>query len=196
MKRIFTAIASIILIAVMAIGMVGCGPEEEEAKALVEDLVSRSLELNDIYFGKKGLKYIDSGNPNDIYMRVSETEKYALKSELIKATNKVFSQSYASSIIDMAFNGVQSEINVGSAQSRFMVMGDDDWLYVNKDYDYIYENGTEYDYSTIEITYTSSKFVEATISGKYMTDKGYVDTVVDITLVCENDEWRLNSATY
>lgn len=196
MKRIFTVFASIILIALMAIGMVGCGPEEAEAKELVKDLVSRSLELNDIYFGKSGLNYVDSGNPNDIYMRVLETEKYVLKSDLIEATYKVFSQSYATSIITMAFNGAQSEINQNSVQARYMVMGDDDWLYINRNYEYVYETGTEYDFDTIVITYTSLNFVEATVSGKYMTEDGYVDTVVNVTLVREDDQWRLNSATY
>ena len=196
MKRIFTVFASIILIAAMAVSMVGCGPEEAEAKALVKDLVSRSLELNDIYFGKSGLKYVDSGNSNDIYMRVLETEKYVLKSDLIEATYTVFSQSYATSIITMAFNGAQSEINQNSVQARFMVMGDDDWLYINRNYEYVYETGTEYDFDTIVITYTSLNFVEATVCGKYLTEDGYVDTVVNVTLVCEDDQWRLNSATY
>ncbi len=196
MKRFFTIFASIILIAIIAIGMTGCGPEEQEAKALVKDLVSRSLELNDIYFGKNGLKYRDSGNSNDVYMPVLETEKYVLKSKLLEATRSVFSSDYASSIIDMAFKGVQSEINSNSVQSRFMVMGDDDWLYVNKNYEYIYETATEYDFDTIVITYTSSKFIEATINGKYMTEDGIKDTVVSVTLVCEDDQWRLNSATY
>ena len=196
MKKTFIKAVSIMLIAILAIGMVGCGPEENEAKALIEDLVSLSLELNDIYFGKKGLEYIDSGNSNDIYMRVKETEKYILKSKLVEATYSVFSQDYATSIINMAFNGAQSEINQNSVQSRYMVMGDDDWLYINKDYDYVYDEGTTYDFNTIEITYTSSSFVEATICGKYKAEDGYKDTVVNVTLICEDDQWRLNSATY
>lgn len=196
MKRIITAIASIILIAAMAVGMVGCGPEEAEAKALVKDLVSRSLELNDIYFGKSGLKYIDSGNSNDIYMRVLETEKYVLKSKLVEATYEVFAFDYATSIITMAFNGAQSEINQNSVQSRFMVMGDDDWLYVNRNYEYVYEEGTKYDFNTIEITYTSSNIIDATICGEYKTENGYENTVVNVSLVCEDGQWRLNSATY
>jgi len=196
MKRFFTIFASIILIAIMALSMVGCGPKEQEAKALVKDLVSKSLELNDIYFGKNGLKYKDSGNPNDIYLPVLETEKYVLKSKLVEATKSVFSEGYAFSIINMAFSGIQSEINSNSVQSRFMVMGDDDWLFVNKNYEYVYEVGTEYDFDTIEITYTSSKFIEATVKGKTMTEKGIKDTVVNVTLVCESEGWRLNSATY
>ena len=196
MKKIFTSVAAIILIAAMAIGLVGCGPEENEAKEIVKDLVSRSLELNDIYFGKKGLEYIDSGNPNDIYMRVKETEKYILKSKLIEATYSVFAESYATSIISMAFSGSKSETGKDSVQSRYMVMGDDDWLYINKDYGYVYEEGTVYDFSTIEITYTSSNLIEANICGEYKTENGYKDTVVTVSLICENDQWRLNSATY
>ena len=197
MKKFFAIFLSIILIAVMAVCLVGCGPEEAEAKALVKDLMSRSFELNEIYFGKKGLAYRDTGNSNDIYMPVLETEKYVLKSQLVDATTAVFSLDYSSSIISMAFGGVQSEINQNSVQSRFMVLSDDDWLYVNKNYDYPIENFTEYDLNTIVITYTSGSFIEATVEGKVKTDKGETKKVTaEITLVNEKSGWRLQSSTY
>ena len=195
LKRIFTIFLTTILIATLAISLVGCGPEENEAKALVQSLVKQSFELNEIYFGD-GLKYRDTGNPNDIYMPVLETEKYVTKSQLVSATKRVFAEGYANSLIHMAFNGVQSEINVNSVQSQFMVMGDDDWLYINKNYKSAVENFTVYDFNTITITYTSSRFIEATVNGTLMTDKGEKSIIVNVTLICEDDQWRLNSATY
>lgn len=197
LKRFFSVIMSTILIALLVVSMVGCGgPEEAEAKRLVKDLVSRSYELNEIYFGKKGLAYRDTGNPDAIYMPVLETEKYVLKKDLVKATREVFCKDYSDQIISMAFNGVQSEINQNSVQSRFMVMSDDEWLYVNKNYEYPVEHLTEYDFDTITITYTSSSFIEATIEGTLMTDKGIKDVLVEVSLICEDDQWRLQSGTY
>lgn len=196
-KRIFAIFTSIILIAILAVSMVGCGgPEEAEAKAIVKDLVESSLELNEIYFGKKGLNYRDSGNPAETYLPVLETEKYVFKSKLVEATYKVFCEDYADSIIKMAFSGAQSEINQNSVKSRFMLIGDDDWLYINKDYEYPIEHFTEYDFSTIKIDYISGSFIDATIEGKRMTDKGYENVTVDISLVNEDNGWRLQDATY
>lgn len=197
MKRFFAIFLSIILIATLVISMVGCGgPEEAQAKAIVIDLVERSYELNDIYFGKKGLNYRDSGNPAEMYLPVLETEKYYLKSKLEKATREVFCEDYADSIINLAFRGAQSEINQNSVKSRFMLMEDDDWLYINKEYEYPIEYFTEYDFSTIEITYISGSFIDATIKGKRMTDNGYESVSVDISLVNEDNGWRLQDATY
>ena len=200
MKRVFTVFLTTILIAILAISLVGCAPEEGEALAIAKDLIYRSIELNEIFFCKKGIAYKETGNSNDIYMPVLETEKYILKSKLVEATRSVFSYSYADSIISMAFNGVQSEINQNSVQSRFMVMGEDDMLYVNKNYEYVVENCTEYDYDTIKITYISGSFIEATIKGVRTSEKDgelVKETVtVEVTIINESDGWRLNSATY
>lgn len=197
MKRFFAIFVSIILIALMAVSMVGCGgPEEAEAKAIVKDLVERSFELNDIYFGKKGLAYRDSGNPADLYLPVLETEKYYSKKKLEEATREVYCKDYADSLIQLSLTGIQSPINVDSVKSRFAYVYDDDWLYINKDYEYPLEYFTEYDFSTIEITYTSGSFIETTISGKRMTDKGYENVTVTLELVNEDNGWRLNNPTY
>lgn len=197
MKRFLTIFVSILLIATMAVSMVGCGgPEEAEAKAIVKDLIERSFELNDIYFGKKGLNYRDSGNPAEMYLPVLETEKYYSKSKLIDATKAVFCEDYADSIINLAFSGAQSEINQNSVKSRFLLREDDDWLYINKDYEYPVENFTEYDFSTIEITYISGSFIDATVKGKRIGENGYEDVTVNVYLVNEDNGWRLNSSTY
>ena len=197
MRKFLTVFASILLIAIMVVSMVGCGgPEEAEAKAIVKDLVEKSYEINEIYFGKKGLDYRDSGNPAEMYLPVLETEKYFLKSKLENATRLVYCEDYADSIIELSLTGIQSPINVDSVKSRFAYVHDDDWLYINKDYDYPLEYFTEYDFSTMEIKYISGSFIDATIKGKRMTDKGYEDVTVNISLVNEDNGWRLQNPTY
>lgn len=188
LKRFFRVILSTVLIAVMAIGTVGCGKvKEDEAVSMVKDLVSRSYNLNVVYFGE-GLDYIDSGNPNDVYMQVKETEMYILRSKLISDTYSVFSETYAKSLVDMAFNGVASEINKDSVQARYMVRGDDDLLYVNKNYESVVDEVAIYDLNTVEITKISRRFIEANIK----TVKG---KTVEVILIKENGNWRLDSAT-
>ena len=189
-RKVFKAIIISVLIAILAIGTVGCEKAtEEEAVSLVKDLVSRSYELNVIYYGE-GLKYKDSGNPNDLYMVVYEQEKYILKSQLTKATREVFSESFATSIIDMSFNGVQSQINQNSVQPRYMTQIDDDLIYVNKAYEPVVSGEiAKYNYDTIEITKISRRFIEARIK----TTSGQT---VNVTLIKEDNGWRLDSGTY
>ena len=188
MKRVIKTILALALIASFAISAVGCGaPDTETAKTTVKDLVTQSYELNQIYFGE-GLKYRDSGNANDVYMPVLETEKYILKSRLVERTKEVFSESLAISLIDMAFSGVQSEINQNSVMSRYMVQSDDDYLYVNKDYEPVVDKVAEFNYDTIVITKVSGRFITATVE----TTGG---EVIEVTLVKEKSGWRLDSYT-
>ena len=187
-KGIVKAILALMLVTVIAFSIVSCGaPDDETAISLVKDLVEKSYELNEIYFGQ-GLKYRDSGNPNDIYMPVLETEKYILKTRLLEKTREVFSESLSYSIIDMAFNGVASEINQNSVQSRYMVMSDDDLLYVNKNYEPVVDKVARFDYTSVVLTKVSGRFIVANI-------KTVDGEKISVTLVNERNGWRLDSYT-
>ncbi len=188
-KRIIGIFLSIILIATLAFSIVGCGcgVEEHEAIILVKDLVSRSYELNVVYYGE-GLKYESSPNPNELYLRARADQPLALKTTLLQKTRDVFSETLAESVISTAFNGISSDPSLGSVQARYMIMGDDDWIYVNKDYDPVVDKVAVYNYDTIVITKTSGRFIEATIE---TTDK----KLVEVTLILENDVWKLDSIT-
>ena len=187
-KRAFSIMVSFILIASMAMSMTGCKKvSEEEAINLVKSLVSRSYNLNVVYYGE-GLKYKESGNPNQIYLPVQENEIYVLRSVLIKDTYEVFSETLALSIVDMAFGGAEGGTSASSVQSRYMVEGDDDWLLVNKDYKSVKKEITKYNYDTIEITKISRRFIEANIK----STKG---ENVEVVLIKQGESWRLDSIT-
>lgn len=177
------------LIVILAVSLVGCGKiSEDEAKGYVKDLVEKSYSLNDIYFGK-GLVYNDSGNPNDSYMVVNVNERYITKNALIIATRQVFSQTYAQSLIDGAFSGYGSPINQNSVVARYAIYDEEGLIYVNKNYEALIEQVRTYNFDNIEITKISRRFVEANI---YTNE----NEKVEVVLVKENGEWRLDSATY
>lgn len=190
MKRIIKFASVIMLIAILAISVIGCGKlSENEAKKAIKDLINDAYELNEIYYGK-GIVYKDSGNPNDLYMQAYENEKYALKNKLVERTYEVFSETYAESLIGLAFGGAQSEINQGSIQPRYMTLEDkyDGWIFVNTDYEPLVEKVAEYDFNTINIIKISRRFIEATI-------KTTKNEEVKVTIVNEGNGWRLDSAT-
>ena len=63
-----------------------------------------------------------------------------------------------------------------------------DIIYVNKDYTGVADEVRQYNYDTIEITKISRRFIEATIK----STKG---ESVNVSLIKENGNWRLNSGT-
>ena len=69
-----------------------------------------------------------------------------------------------------------------------IVYGDDDMIYVNKDYVPVVDKVATYRYDNIEITKISKRFIEANI---YTSD----NELVEVTLIKENNEWRLDSIT-
>ncbi|MBQ8145431.1 MAG: hypothetical protein IJ039_01480 [Clostridia bacterium] len=190
MIKLIKSFSLIILIAILALSIVGCGKvTENEALNIIEVLIKDAYELNEIYYGS-GIKHKDSGNPNDLYMPAYENEKYALKNKLVERTYEVFSESYAESLIGLAFGGAQSEINQGSIQPRYMTLDDkyDGWIYVNIDYEPLVEKVAEYDFNSIKIVKISRRFIEATI-------KTTENDEVKVTVVRESMGWRLDSAT-
>ncbi len=190
MKKIIKSFSLIVLIAILALSTVGCKRvSEDEALIIIESLIRNAYELNEIYYGK-GIKYRESGNPNDLYMSAYENEKYAQKNKLVERTYEVFSESYAQSLISLAFGGVKSEINQGSIQPRYMTLEDkyDGWIFVNTDYEPLVERVAEYDFNTLSIIKISRRFIEATI-------KTIENDEVKVTVVNEGRGWRLDSAT-
>lgn len=190
MKKAIKVISLIMLIATLAISVIGCGKvSEDEALTIIEGLIKDAYELNEVYYGK-GISYKNSGNPNDLYMPTYENDKFALKNKLVKRTYEVFSQSYAESLISLAFGGAQSEINQGSIQPRYITLDDDPqgWILVNTDYEPLVKKVAEYDFTTINIIKISRRFIEATI-------KTTENDEVKVTIVKEEMGWRLDSAT-
>lgn len=187
-KRILTFILALAVILSLAASLSSCGDKvsTEDARTLVKGLVSESYALNVIYFGE-GLKYLDEDiEENSLYAPVSPGEVYYKKSALIEKTRKVFSEDYASDIIETAFTGVKDATDTNAIFARYVVY-DGDRLYVNRQIEGIEIN--KYDYSNIEIIRISSRFIQAkmnTLSGDE----------VSITLINEKNGWRLDSATY
>ncbi|MBO5312606.1 MAG: hypothetical protein J6B29_01440 [Clostridia bacterium] len=189
LNKNFVKAISVMLILILSISMAGCSKiSEDEAKSIVNDLVEKSYDLNDIYFGK-GLNYVDSGNPNAIYMVVDVKERYITKKALAEATYAVFSQDYAQDMIDTAFYGVQSEINQGSVQARYRVYDEDDLIHVNKNYTTRIDKISAYKPELTKITKISSRFIDATL----ITEQGEERSV---SMIKEDGQWRLDDSTY
>ena len=187
MKRkilsVFTAV--ILLLALAALSSCSGKVSEEEAISEVTRLVKESYELNVIYFGD-GLPYEDDGDERNLYAPVAEDAPFVTKEALTYKTRTVFSKDYAASMIETAFQGGVAPNGVSVLYARYIVSSDGK-LTVYKRIKGIEVN--EYDYSTVSITKISKKFIEAKITAKD-------GEVVEVILINQNGEWRIDSPTY
>ena len=102
--------------------------------AEVADLIERSAEVNELFFGE-GLPYVDpdgltadeiiAAEGNDIisrttYRPVAEDAKYRTQSEIMDLTRSVYSEKYADSLYSLGFEGVSSEEGAVAVYARYI----------------------------------------------------------------------------
>lgn len=187
---------TLILIVVIAISIGGCSScsscgcgatlSEEEAKTVFNTLVNESYELNVIYFGE-GLKP-QLNEEDSLYIPVQGSENYTAKLPLVERTKEIFSSDYASDIIKTAFEGEMGVLGSSAIYARYIEY--DGYLSVRKDIKGV--KVAKYDYSTTEIVKISNRFIVANIKTNNLENNEYVE----ITLINEEDGWRIDSATY
>ena len=189
MKRkilyVFTAV--ILLLVAAALSSCSGRVSEEEAISEVTRLVKESYELNVIYFGD-GLPYEDDGDERNLYAPVAKDAPFVTKEALTYKTRTVFSNDYAASMIETAFQGAQDANGTTALYARYIVSSDGK-LTVYKNIEGIEKKVNEYDYSTVLITKISKRFIEANITAKD-------GEVVEVILINQNGEWRIDSPTY
>lgn len=201
LKSLLKVLLCIMLVSIIGTSICSCTERvtEEGAKTVVKGLVTKSYDLNRIYFGT-GLKYVEDENDEDTkYAPVSEEENITTLDELREETFKVFSKEYGNSILTMALFGASSGDGETALFARYLES--DGILTVYKNYKpLVLKDGelvpseeafelNEYDFSKTEIIKNSRSFIEAVITsldGEKIT----------ITLVYENEGWKIDGPTY
>ncbi len=179
---------SLILIAIFAVSIAGCkSVSDTEAKAIFNTLVKESYELNVIYFGD-GLKPQVPENESDLYAPVQGSENYTAKLPLVERTREIFSSDYASDIIKTAFEGEAGAVGTTAVYARYIEY--EGYLSVMRNIEGI--EVAKYDYSTTEIIKNSKRFIIAKIKTTNLEKNDFVE----ITLINEENGWRIDSATY
>ncbi len=187
MKRKILCVLTVFVVLLALATLTSCSGKvsEEEAVAEVTRLVKESYELNVIYFGD-GLPYEDDGDERNLYAPVAEDAAFTTKEALTYKTRTVFSKDYAASMIETAFQGGVAP-NGSTLYARYIVSSDGK-LTVYKNIEGIEKEVNEYDYSTVTVTKISKRFIKANITS---TD----GDVVEVTLVNQDGEWRIDDTT-
>ena len=186
MKRLIVLILTLALLASTLVLASCAGQSEDEAKQIAGDLMERAYVLNEAYYGK-GLPCDENEHVEGDYYYVSESAPIRVRNDLIVETKAVFSNAIASSLISVYLDGTS---NMGVVVFARYITGPSGYLTVYKDYENVVENVTKYDTSTIEITKNSKNKIIFSIK----TTNGAKSA--EVTLIRENDSWKINSPTY
>ncbi len=199
-------VASVALVLIFTLGLAGCTKKlsRDEAIAKVSELVDASYELNEIVFGK-GLEYIETEeSKNTRYALVKENDKYNSINDIRVALDKVFSEEYSKTMKTTAFVG-QSGVVSGTEVPERYIENEQGFLVLKNDIvldgsvsvggekqeiSYYGIKVNRYDSSTIEIKKISRRFIEA-----YITSVDGSETIL-VTLILEENGWRIDSPTY
>lgn len=209
MPKIKNRIISIIVLVLTIISVVSLSSctkklSKEEATAKVAELVVASYEINVIVYGE-GLPTLDLEEEKDaLYKTVMENDKYNSIKDIRDAISKIYSSSMTNVLNTTAFVGHVGEVEGTIAYARY-IEKETGLAILQKQtvFDPEIEVGGEkvemetdsikvqkYDPSTIEIVKISRRFIEANI-----TSEDGSSTIL-VTLVLENDQWKLDSQTY
>lgn len=206
-KRI--AAALLILLTLTSCG--GGVHSEEEIRTVLDELLPKSFELNEIYFGEGLPMSNDKAMVEQFYgMFDSDVEAinyhpvdvscgYTTETDIREATLEVFTADYAEYLFGRAFSGISATFNEGEEQEYTstavyaMYIEQDGILTVriNLDEEAI-PLGRTYDLDGMELTENAENFVIAKIPTEM--DGRALD--VELRLVLTPDGWRLDSPTY
>ena len=208
-KRILASCLTALILA--AFTSCGTSHSDEEIRGALEELLPKSFELNEIYFGEGLPMSNDKAMVEQFYgMFDSDVEAinyhpvdvscgYTTETDIREATLEVFTADYAEYLFGRAFSGISATFNEGEEQEYTstavyaMYIEQDGILTVriNLDEEAI-PLGRTYDLDGMELTENAENFVIAKIPTEM--DGRALD--VELRLVLTPDGWRLDSPTY
>ena len=192
-----------LLFIVMSLTSCGSAPDAAEMRGIAEALIEASYEVNDIFFGEglpaierdsqfaidNHVYYMDEGGNYDY---VAEESRYQTTAEIKAAAEAVYSDEYLTSIYETMFVGVADE-HAGMLYARYL--DTDEGLKKSNIHESMIMGKRIYDYdSMVMVKPSNAGFVNL----EFDTHLEGSDEIVRVrlTLVREDDGWRLDSPTY
>jgi hypothetical protein len=208
--------------AILAVSLFSCGKKYEDGDiiAAAKELIPKSLEINEIYFGD-GIPLADeedyaelypwlipsvpvkedgSVEDNLTYYMVKPHCGYSSVEDIKKATLSVFTKEYAEILFSNAFSGVTVVVGEGDQAERQSVSLA---RYIDSEDGYLAERiptedeklpmGRVYDLATVSVV--SQRGTEAKVSVSTKSPGGVAEEL-ELTLKMTADGWRLDTPTY
>ena len=151
------------------------------------------------YEYKKPEMYYDSTDP-EYYDYVRHDCKYTSIAQIKAAAEKIYSKDYLESIYEMMFIGSASDVEyVDDATARYIEYADDEGnisLMKANDSKVFINEIRQYDFSTAKIVKpANAEYVTIEIES-YLPSKPTERLTVKLSMILQDGEWMLDSATY
>ena len=184
-KSLKFVLACVILFA-LVLPFASCERQDEaQSIEIVKDLIERSYTLNVVYYGE-GLPCDAEKQVEGEYYEVTEDAPFRIRNDLIVETRAVFSEDIALGLLGAYLDGYS---NMGVVVYARYLTGPDGYLTVYKDYKNVNDQITKYDTSSVQIIKNRKNKIVASVTS---VDGG---ETIEVTLIYENDAWKLDSAT-
>lgn len=184
-KSLKFVLACVILFA-LVLPFASCERQDEaQSIEIVKDLIERSYTLNVVYYGE-GLPYDAEKQVEGEYYEVTEDAPFRIRNDLIVETRAVFSEDIALGLLGAYLDGYS---NMGVVVYARYLTGPDGYLTVYKDYKNVNDQITKYDTSSVQIIKNRKNKIVASVTSE---DGG---ETIEVTLIYENDAWKLDSPT-
>ena len=212
MKKIISIIVCIVILTAITLTIVftamSCDRDYDEAtvKAAAEDLIEKSVLLNEIFWGD-GLQYYDDKNYSDgDYHAAIEAYHYRMGfetiSELRAMTAKVFSEEYTNLIATTVFSEIYDGEEIVHTSRYYQKYSAADgvtpeMIMVNTKWKKLLYGDVVYDYSSLTVTHSEEDVVYVTINATVTLDDLPPKTkTLEIGLIEEESGWRIHTPTY
>jgi len=202
MKKLMRA-AAWMLVLVMLIALSACHrpqpPALENIYDVAVDLIERSYAVNDLVFGyglpvwQADSEYAATHymyNKTPIYENVTEYASVSTIAQIKTMMGKVYSADYLESLFSAMFDGYAYEEGVMAAQ----ISEDAKGLYQHRSYSPLITNQRIYDYATMRIVSGDDR--TAVIRLDSHLENETTTLPVELVLVLEDGEWKLDTPTY
>ena len=188
--------------------LVSCGEleyDEAEVSAAAKELIPKTEEINNIYWGP-GIGYTsDLSTSNGYYFEalITDLDKYGIKTidDLKKKTEAVFSASYCENIFATKLNSVSDEDGVYSYARYYQKYSDanqtvPDTIMVYTKAIVLLSDGVEYLTDTLKVEYSDRERVYVTLDVKVTRGDESQIRSLTVGLVPGDNGWRIDTPTY
>lgn len=209
MKGAFKRVVSLVLSVLMltsTLMLTACNRKYDEAEVLEagESLMRRAEVLNFVYYGS-GIEYFDNDDATSRY-RVANPEHlktlgFSTLEELMKMTEDVFSVGYANTVYSTVLSTLRDDATVVSYARYYQAYNEETneptEIMVFSSYPYALKGRIEYDYATLRVEGSKKDKVKLLIDATVFNEAGQSQkTTVTISLVEEENGWRISNPTY
>lgn len=206
MKNKFISILVIVTTLLSVVSLTSCNRsyDEEEVIENAKILLKSAEMLNFVYYGE-GIRFYDSDEEIGYYRKAELNHLDELGfhtiDELKMITEKTFSDEYSSLLYSTILSPLTSDIGVVSATRYYQAYdektAEPTHIMVYIKFPVMFKDSIEYDYDSMRVIGAKKEKVFVKVDATVSTSDGKTqNTTVTITLVEDEDGWRIDNPTY